>query len=89
MKLLLFILFFTAPDSLFWEPLESLIIKGLEFSFAEKYQDADFYFDLAIRNYPESPIGYLYKAGLLDLYMIDFETDVYENRFYELLDRAI
>jgi tetratricopeptide (TPR) repeat protein len=89
MKLLLFILFFTAPDSLFWEPLDSLIIKGLEFSFAEKYKEADFYFDLAIRNYPESPIGYLYKAGLLDLYMIDFETDVYENRFYELLDRAI
>lgn len=89
MKILICLVLINEVDSLFWEPLDSLILKGLEFSYAEKYKEAEFYFELAIRNYPESPIGYLYKAGLLDLYMLDFETDVYESTFYKLCDEAI
>jgi tetratricopeptide (TPR) repeat protein len=89
MKFLLLFSLLGEVDSLFWEPLDSLISKGLEYTYSEKYQEATFYFDLAIKNYPSSPIGYLYKAGLLDLYMIDFETDIYEKIFYELLDKAV
>ncbi len=89
MKILLLLSILTVKDSLFWEPLDSLVTKGLEFAYQGKYQEADFYFDLAIKNYPESPIGYLFRAGLLDLYMLDFETDDYEHSFYDLLDEAI
>jgi len=84
-----FLIFCFTTDSVFWEPLDSLIAKGLEYAYAEKYNEADFYFDLAIKNYPENPLGYLYKAALYDLYMIDFETDIYEKKFYELIDSAI
>lgn len=87
---LLFSIILTLPvDSLFWEPLDSLIAKGLSYAYAEKYREAHLYFDLAIRNYPENPLGYLYKAALLDLYMIDFETDFYEKVFYQYADSAV
>lgn len=89
MKLLILLTLSVPVDSIFWEPLDSLIAKGLNYAYAEKYKEAHLYFDLAIRNYPENPIGYLYKAALLDLYMIDFETDIYENMFYMYADSAI
>ena len=88
MKLILLIFLFYSNADLFKEPLDSLLLKGLDFAYREKYKEAQAYFDLAIKFYPEHPGGYLYKAGLLDLYMIDFSTDDREEEFYKLVDIA-
>lgn len=89
MKLIFLFFLLHSNTNLFKEPLDSLLIKGLDFAYREKYKEAQAYFDLAIKFYPEHPGGYLYKAGLLDLYMIDFSTDTREKEFYSLVEMAI
>jgi len=71
------------------EGLIDLVKEGLEYSYMEKYSEAESLFNLVIEKYPDDPAGYFFKAALLDLYMLDFSTDSREKEFFELLKKSI
>lgn len=71
------------------EGLIDLIKEGLEYSYMEKYSEAESLFNLVIEKYPDDPAGYFFKAALLDLYMLDFSIDLREKEFFQLLKEAI
>ncbi len=84
LKLLVFFVFVASGES-----YESLLQDGINFGYREKYTEAFTLFDLAISKRPDYPAAYLYKAALLDLYMIDFTDDSKEGEFFSLLNKAI
>jgi tetratricopeptide (TPR) repeat protein len=71
------------------QELIDLVKEGLEYSYMEKYTEAESLFNLVIERFPDDPAGYFFKAALLDLYMLDFSTDEREGEFFELLKKAI
>lgn len=84
LKLLVFFVFVASGES-----YDSLLQDGINFGYREKYTEAFTLFDLAISKRPDYPAAYLYKAALLDLYMIDFTDDSKEGEFFSLLNKAI
>lgn len=58
-------LLFTSAYNLNPPEIQILIQTGLDFSYVEKYDSAQIYFDEVIRLYPENPAGYFFKAALL------------------------
>lgn len=86
MKLLILLSFINlAPQ----EDLFPLIDKGLGYLYREDYEKAESLFSLICNKAPSMPLGYLFKAVLLDRYMIDFSTDRYEKEYFNLLDTTI
>ncbi len=71
------------------ESYEALLQEGINYGYREKYAEAFALFNLAIQKKPDYPAAYLYKAALLDLYMIDFTDDSKEKDFFILLNKAI
>lgn len=84
LKVFLLVLFLTQTET-----YESLLKEGIQFGYREKYKEAFTLFDLAISKNPQYPAAYLYKAALLDLYMIDFTDDSKESEFFTLLSKAM
>ncbi len=84
LKLFLLLVFATSGES-----YNSILQDGIRFGYREKYTEAFTLFDLAINKRPDYPAAYLYKAALLDLYMIDFTDDSKEGEFFSLLHKAI
>ncbi len=80
------LLFFSFAQT---ETYESLLQDGIQFGYREKYTEAFTLFNLAISKKPDYPAAYLYKAALLDLYMIDFTDDSKEGEFFSLLNKTI
>lgn len=71
------------------ETYESLLQDGIEFGYREKYTEAFTLFNLAIKKRSDYPAAYLYKAALLDLYMIDFTDNSKEDEFFSLINKTI
>ena len=84
LKILVVILFCTQTET-----YKSLLQDGIEFGYREKYKESLTLFNLAISKNPKYPAAYLYKAALLDLYMIDFTDDSKEPEFFKLLNKAM
>ncbi len=82
---LLFVFFFFSQV----ETYESLLQDGIQFGYKEKYTEAFTLFNLAISKRPDYPAAYLYKAALLDLYMIDFTDNSKEEEFFSLINKTI
>ncbi|MBN2029318.1 hypothetical protein JW824_03640 [bacterium] len=68
---------------------DSLIHKGIDQTFSCQFDSALLTFQNLIDSHPESPSGYLYRALVLRAMMMDFESDQWEEEFYELVDRTI
>lgn len=84
--LLLAVVIFSAPHFLFSQQdvisqHDSLIQRAIELSIQHKYSDAALIFDQLIKNFPDHPAGYFFKAALIQSKMIDFETDEWEDDF--------
>lgn len=84
LKLLVLLFVFARGES-----YEALLQEGINYGYREKYAEAFALFNLAIQKRPDYPAAYLYKAALLDLYMIDFTDDSKEKDFFILLNKAI
>ena len=70
------------------EELDELILGGIHASGQQRYRRASSLFDAAMKQYPNHPAGYLYKAILLQVMSLDFETPVPRNTYLELLART-
>lgn len=81
--LLAFTLAYPNPDAV------PLLETAMRLTFQENYAAAEVVLDSIIRRWPQDPAGYLFKAGMLDLYMLDFSTRRREKEFYGMCDAAV
>jgi hypothetical protein len=69
--------------------IDSLADEGFNFAYLEDYERADSVFDIVVEVIPDHPHGYLFKAALLDLYMLDYSVDEPEDEFYRAVDECV
>jgi tetratricopeptide (TPR) repeat protein len=67
------------------QPLDSLVISGIDLILKQEYQRADSLFRCTAMNYPQHPAGYLYQAAVRQAYAIDFTVQVDRSEFDSLL----
>jgi tetratricopeptide (TPR) repeat protein len=69
--------------------VDSLIVRGIDQTFDCQFDSAMITFQKVIDLYPDHAAGYFYKAATLQSKMMDYETDLWENEYYELINQAI
>lgn len=62
---------------------------GLDFAYHEEYEDAMAMFRRAERLDPEGPIGPFFRAGLLEMRMVDYGIDEGEEEFMALIEETV
>lgn len=67
-------------------PLDSLVIRGIDLILQQEYRSADSIFRSLAKNYPRHPAGDLYRAAVRQAYAIDFSVEVDRNEFDSLLE---
>jgi tetratricopeptide (TPR) repeat protein len=65
--------------------LHSLVVRGIDFILEQDYDRADSLFSVVTRRYPEHPVGYLYRAAVMQAYNIDFDVPIEQVKFDSLL----
>jgi hypothetical protein len=68
--------------------IDSLVQAGLSQAYLNDYDRSRQTFDRIMTQYPGHPIGYLLKAGVLEMEMTNFDVDVYEKDFGRLVGLA-
>ena len=69
--------------------VEHLIKSGLEYSYVEKFDSAQYYFNLVKEKYPDNPAGYFFDAALIQLKMMDECQFLEEEKYYSLMRQTI
>ncbi len=70
------------------EVLDQLVVRGIEYSLRQEYDEARLTFEETARVAPFHPAGYLYQAGLLQTRAVDFQEGLPRDQFDSLLSRA-
>ena len=65
--------------------LHSLVVSGIDFILKQEYDRADSLFHVVTNRYPDHPVGYLYRAAVLQAYNIDFDVPIEQEKFDSLL----
>lgn len=68
--------------------LDSLLLRSVEFTIQQNYEQAELIGIDIIKLYPEHPLGYLFMAATLQSKMLDYETDLFKDKFFNYLDQA-
>jgi tetratricopeptide (TPR) repeat protein len=71
------------------EPVKNLVLRGVDFTFNNRFVEAEQLFDQLIEQYPQHPVGYFYKAATVQAEMLDAEDYRQEKLFFELAGRTI
>ena len=66
--------------------LHSLIMEGIDLTWQEQYQRADSVFQVLVREFPNHPAGYVYRAGLMQSRAMDNEMELDAASFDSLID---
>jgi len=72
-----------------YEPLKSKILKGIELTINNQFDDAQKLYHSLIQEYPGHPLGYFYKGAALQAKMLDAEDYSEKQIFYSLMKKAI
>jgi hypothetical protein len=67
---------------------DSSVAKGVDLILKQEYTRADSLFCDFINRYPNHPAGYLYRAAVMQAYMIDFDVSIDREKFESLLERG-
>ena len=65
--------------------LSSLVAAGIDYTLRQEYGRADSVFELALSKYPGHPLGYLYKAAVMEARSMDYLDPLDFNRYDSLL----
>ncbi len=68
---------------------DSLIQQGIEYSIVHDYGKAEAIFQQIIKENPEHPVGYFFMAATIQSKMMDFETENWEQDFFENIEITI
>ncbi len=66
--------------------LDSSVSRGIDLILKQEYARADSLFCEVINNYPDHPAGFLYRAAVMQAYMIDFDVPIEREKFDSLLE---
>ncbi len=66
--------------------LHELVLQGIDLTWREEYRQADSLFQIATREFPWHPAGFVYRAGVLQSFAMDHEQLVNRSAFDSLLD---
>lgn len=92
---LIFFLFYglissnAAGQSPFSSEVDSLILRGIDLTFTSQFDSALATFQMVSDRHLGHLMGYFYQAATLQSKMMDYETDMWEEEFYRLIDKAI
>jgi len=76
-------------QSPFTSRVDSLILAGIDCTLNSEFDSADSNFQKVVDQYPDHGVGYFYRAATLQSKMMDYETNLWEEPFYRLIDQAI
>ncbi|MDP2884583.1 MAG: bacterial transcriptional activator domain-containing protein [Ignavibacteria bacterium] len=65
--------------------LHALVLQGIDLDWQGKHRQADSLFQETIREFPNHPAGYVYRAGVMQSKAMDHEMQVDEARFDSLI----
>ena len=65
--------------------LHSLVVNGIDFILRQEYKQADSLFQVVANRYPDNPVGYLYRAAVMQAYDMDFDVPIEQDKFDSLL----
>ncbi|MDI6840335.1 MAG: hypothetical protein QMD71_05765 [bacterium] len=71
------------------QQVDSLLLRGIQYSYEENYAKAEEEFFKVIKLNSKNPAPYFLLSSLYGLYMVDFSTDILEQKFYAYTDTAI
>jgi tetratricopeptide (TPR) repeat protein len=71
----------TLPDA----RLNALVLRGIDLTWEQRYNEADSMFRETIREFPNHPAGYVFRAGVIQSKAIDYETQVDVPSFDSLI----
>lgn len=66
--------------------LDSSVVKGIDYILKQEYGKADSVFCNVINRYPNHPVGFLYRAAVMQAYAIDFDVPIEREKFDSLLE---
>ncbi len=76
-------------QSPFSADVDSLILRGIDQTFACEFDSALATFQEVTDRYPDHIVGTFYQAATLQSKMMDYETDRWERDFFRLVEKAI
>jgi hypothetical protein len=65
--------------------VEYLVKSGLEYSYVEQFDSAQYYFNQVMEKFPENPAGYFFSAALIQVKMMDECQFLDEDKYYDLM----
>ena len=68
--------------------VDSLILHAIDLTFHSQFDSAMISFQQLVTLYPDHPVGYFYQTATLQSKMMDYETYIWEQDFFDLADRA-
>jgi len=68
---------------------DSLILKAISLSIIHEYEKSKQLLDELIRKDPTQPVGYFFKAAVIQAQMMDFETDRWRSEFLDNIDLTL
>lgn len=89
-RLLLFFVYSTAfSQSPFSQEIDSLILRGMDYSFLSQFDSALVQCRKLESMLPNESVGYFYHAAVLQSMMMDYETDQWEAEFLSMIEKTI
>ncbi len=76
-------------QSPFTSDVDSLILKGFDYTFFTQFDSALSIYQNLTEQYPEHPVGYFYQAATLQSRMMDRESDEHEAEFYKIIEKTL
>jgi tetratricopeptide (TPR) repeat protein len=73
----------------FASDVDSLILRGIDYTFECEFDSAMDIFQSVVDQHPDHIVGYFYQAATLQSKMMDCETNLWEEMFYQKIDQAI
>jgi tetratricopeptide (TPR) repeat protein len=67
------------------QPVDSLLVQGIDILMQQRYNDALVHFRRLVELHPQSPVGYLFLAAVLQTRAIDYRTFPDRSQFDSLL----
>ena len=68
--------------------VHALVVSGIDFILKQEYSRADSVFRVVAKQYPDHPVGYLYRAAVMQAYNMDFDVPIEQGKFDSLLLRG-
>lgn len=79
----------TFGQSPFSSDVDSLILKGFDYTFVTQFDSAMMIYQKLTEEYPNHPVGYFYQAATLQSKMMDRESTEDEILFNQLIETAL